>query len=591
MENINQGKKNSKKTKTPAKTTKGTPDVCLEVGLEDPATTNRDKFQLKAKKMVLTYPNLPDKWNEEPHQKLEKVAQNLHRLCGKPPKSYIIALEHHDSKGIKQGAPHIHIAVELPDNENNAKSNWSFSGKSGLAKLDGLLDIGEGYGPKHGNYAACRKWLHSVRYLTKEGCYIVNNLDVEAVREAIQNKKAYGFEKAANDIMGGKTLVEVTVKNPGFAMQHLQKIEKFANFVDVQVKRPKLLPFYGVVIPNFTSSDYQVCCWLKDNLFTDRKHKQRQLFISGPTNVGKSYLWMTLMKYCRVFIMPYESFACDYTEEYDLVVFDEFVGQKEVSFMNSFCEGTPMQILRKGKQPHLKVKNVPVIVCSNKRIEELYPNVKNEHPWLHEAFVNRFTEAVVTTRMNVKFKEEPLIFELEELIPVPDYPEIRLDNPEDEEANMETRHRTLLDETEALLRCDEVMEDLEDFAGPLPLTLPSKKAKKTKLKKIRRLERAIALHTDQLQDKLDGMAARHVDEDDHEAEESMEEEVINEKEDKSESVEDESSEGGFIKEKKKTLPVKKRKQSEESQENSEEIQQEATVNKLRKLYQQKNEKK
>ncbi len=68
---------------------------------------------------------------------------------------------------------------------------------------------------------------------------------------------------------------------------------------------------------------------------------------------------------------------CD--EDYDIVVFDEFKGQKSITFMNSFIQGTPYLVYRRYRS-YLKTKNLPVIVLSNYSIDEAYSKVHMFNP-------------------------------------------------------------------------------------------------------------------------------------------------------------------------------------------------------------------
>lgn len=67
-----------------------------------------------------------------------------------------------------------------------------------------------------------------------------------------------------------------------------------------------------------------------------------------------------------------EDWLDGFDNDYDLVVIDEFKGQKTIQFLNEFLQGSRMTLKQKGKQ-YLKEKNVPVIILSNFRLDECYP--------------------------------------------------------------------------------------------------------------------------------------------------------------------------------------------------------------------------
>lgn len=57
---------------------------------------------------------------------------------------------------------------------------------------------------------------------------------------------------------------------------------------------------------------------------------------------------------------------------YDLVCLDEFRGQKTIQFLNLWLQGgLPMSVRKKGSQG-LKRKNLPMIICSNFALENVY---------------------------------------------------------------------------------------------------------------------------------------------------------------------------------------------------------------------------
>ena len=72
-----------------------------------------------------------------------------------------------------------------------------------------------------------------------------------------------------------------------------------------------------------------------------------------------------------------EEFYDQYSDDYDLVVMDEFKGQKTIQWMNQFLQGSPMPIRKKGSQG-MKYKNLPVVILSNYRLSECYVKAAND---------------------------------------------------------------------------------------------------------------------------------------------------------------------------------------------------------------------
>lgn len=95
------------------------------------------------------------------------------------------------------------------------------------------------------------------------------------------------------------------------------------------------------------------------------------------------------------------------THDWDLIVLDEFLGQRSVTYMNELCEGGHMWMSQKGEQPVLKTKNIPVIVLSNHSLEEIYSKVAKETPVLFKALLSRFEIVYVgetVHTINIKMK-------------------------------------------------------------------------------------------------------------------------------------------------------------------------------------------
>ncbi len=80
----------------------------------------------------------------------------------------------------------------------------------------------------------------------------------------------------------------------------------------------------------------------------------------------------------------------DYDDkDYDLIVMDEFKGQKSITWMNGFTQGSPFPIHRR-YEGTIKKKNLPVIVLSNYSIEGAYEKVNMFNPERLNSLKNRF---------------------------------------------------------------------------------------------------------------------------------------------------------------------------------------------------------
>lgn len=374
-------------------------NVDLEKKSDKPRT---GKFSIQGRRFFLTYPNLPVELDANPRDYLAQTMEKVRVTFGANLKSCIVAWEHHKEDGGLGGIPHMHIAIELHPNPNNAKGVYSYTGQSGLNMFDNLNICG-----KHGDYQSARQWQRIVVYLTKEGNYAVHNIDVQAFIRAVKNNSSLGFEQVATLIQSGRTLKQIDEEAPGFVMHHLNRIQDYIDLQELFNLPPLEFNWYGIVMPNFGETnmeDYEIAKWLNLNIKLPRTHKQKQLWISGPANTGKTHLWMEILaKRLRVWVIPYDKDWYDgYSDDIDLVIFDEYQGQKQIGWLNAFVEGAPFPMPRRNKKPFMKRKNVPCIILSNRTMSECYQMVQQEHRETYDSFLIRWKEVKVTTQINLK---------------------------------------------------------------------------------------------------------------------------------------------------------------------------------------------
>lgn len=141
-----------------------------------------------------------------------------------------------------------------------------------------------------------------------------------------------------------------------------------------------------------------ISTWLAVNLKKKRKFRQNNLYIHGPTKMGKTSLINRLRDYIRVYDMPLEDFYDFYDDNrFDLIVIDEFNSSKPITFLNMWLDGQVMTLRVKGGQV-MKKNNLPTIILSNKSPEENYPNT---HSLLKEAWISRLKVVELKERINI----------------------------------------------------------------------------------------------------------------------------------------------------------------------------------------------
>ena len=303
-----------------------------------PEPKRKKRFRMQGKKYLITFPQCSVK-KEEVAKKLEEKFKNM--------KGYIVCEEVH-----QDGTPHLHAFVHFEERQVfNSPDCFDF--------LTG----------KHGNYKVANSVRGSVNYVTKAGKYIVKGIDIES----IQKKRAPKSETVAKMLMDGKSLEEINDEDPGYVMLNKRKIEDYQSWIECNKAKKSKLTWVPPSLDGLTDTNKQIAEWICSNVRQKRKFKCPQLFIYGPRNLGKTSLIEWLEQYLSVYHIPMgEEFYDLYSDDYDLVVMNEFKGQKTIQWMNSFLQGGPMNIRKKGSQ-YMKRANLPAIILSNYSLSECYP--------------------------------------------------------------------------------------------------------------------------------------------------------------------------------------------------------------------------
>jgi len=324
--------------------------VCLEapLGADDEtlpkAQEKKKSFRMSAKQFILTFPQCD--------VKKEVAVERLQQKWKEELKGYIVCEEAH-----KDGTPHLHVFLLFNQRKNFKASN--------------CFDF---IGGKHGSYEVARSVRGSVEYVTKGGNYIVEGLDVEAIKK----KKAQKNETYAKMLMDGKTLSELNEVDPGYVMMNKRKLEEYQTWVECESEKKRKLEWVPPKLDGLTGANLKIAEWICKNIRQPRPFKSPQLYIHGPRNVGKTSLIVWLEKYLSVYHIPMgEEYYCLYSDSHDLIVMDEFKGQKTIQWLNSFIQGNPFNIRKKGLQS-MKRKNLPCIFLSNYSLQEVYSKANQD---------------------------------------------------------------------------------------------------------------------------------------------------------------------------------------------------------------------
>lgn len=343
------------------------------------------KFRKEGTQWLLTFPKAGEgktasEWLEQLLEFLEK--NHLVVVCA------IVAKEKH-----KDGSPHLHMCFKLETSKSVKNCNF----------WDPIVG-------KHGDIGKCRDFNVKALYCAKDGDFATHNLDIEALKLAVKDKKAYGFEACAKDLRTGKTIEQVCEQSPGFVLQHAPKLEYFLSLLEnwSMAKDKPALPWNKCSAQEGTSfNNTRVADWLNDNLFKtieERGDPLTQLWVCGKSQIGKSTLVKQLSSYCRIFDTPMDGDWYDgFTGHYDLIVVEEFKGQKPVTWMNRYLDKFGMQLNQRKKKPFFYKGNIPVIVMSN-----LPPCAKGDNDGCYKKISETECEALVRRVTYVEMGREDL---------------------------------------------------------------------------------------------------------------------------------------------------------------------------------------
>lgn len=304
----------------------------------------KPQFRMYAKQYILTFPQCD--------VKKEVAVERIQQKWKSELKGYIVCEEAH-----KDGTPHLHVFLLFQQRKQFLKP-----------------DCFDFIGGKHGNYQVAKSVRGSVQYVTKAGNYLVEGLDVDAIIK----KKASKSDDVAKMLLDGKSMVEINKELPGYVMLNKRKLEEYESWIKLEQSKKLKKDWVCPSAEGLTGSQKVIVEWLSSNIRQTRSFKAPQLYIHGKQNLGKTSLVEWLEESLSVYHMPTtEDFYDLYSDEYDLVVVDEFKAQKTLQFLNKFLDGSKTPIRKKGSQS-MKYKNIPVIILSNYSPVECYPKAAND---------------------------------------------------------------------------------------------------------------------------------------------------------------------------------------------------------------------
>lgn len=318
-------------------------------------------FRISSKNLFLTYPQCS----------VSKDAVLTHLLATLDrwdPQVMIVAQEHHAEEGL-----HLHCFVQL-------KKKCTIRNP---LRLDLPADLSDDLTePIHGNYQAARVISRVVLYCTKEdeAPATFGIPDLQMYLKAIKNRESSKLARVAASILDGTfpDMASIIAEEPSLLISHKRKLEDAFAWVKETNRLALTLPYHPPPLPQAPTPIGQIADWVACNLHHQRPFKKDQLWIQAPPDHGKTSFINYLAKMVKTYFVPVDDQWDDlYCDDYDLVVIDEFRGQRRITWLNGFVQGGTFPVRRRGVAPYIKMKNIPVIVLSNYSPQDAYPRCSN----------------------------------------------------------------------------------------------------------------------------------------------------------------------------------------------------------------------
>jgi len=308
-----------------------TPEPIKEV------TKKKKSFKIAAAKLSLTYPQCP-----APKDLVFEGLKN-----NKYPKIIVVSQEEH-----KDGNKHLHVYLEYPTRFRSSKPT--------------VFDIVYNGVTYHPNIQSTKKKAKWLNYLTKEDPEpLVYGIDLDAYLQAVTKKKSYALYQCI--LKKKKITQEMINENPTMlrGLCNLQRDLAAYNQLPTQeeLEREPLT---------------EVTIWNHKEIVMPRKFKQRQYWICGSKNKGKTTMIMNLIeKGYSGYEMPVNNDWSGYHDGVDFMWIDEYRGALTIQMLNRLLDGQPCRLNTKGGVV-FKNKNIPIFIISNYLPEEVYNKIEDD---------------------------------------------------------------------------------------------------------------------------------------------------------------------------------------------------------------------
>lgn len=231
----------------------------------------------------------------------------------------------------------------------------------------------------------------SFLYVTKDGTFlpVPPDLDLQALLDSLKRKRSSRSLEVVTRIKEGATLDQLDEEMPEYLLLHLPRVQEYIKFQELKKLRigfakGQSVPICAAPAQGYDSSSNQrIASWLNSNIRQNRPHRTKQLWIDSPAGMGKTTLISMLEDTydLKVYRWPADEKWWDAYSDgaYDLIVLDEFLGQKKIQELNPILSGDRVSLSRRNAPPYIKRDNLPVIILSNKSPRDIYHKVTPEY--------------------------------------------------------------------------------------------------------------------------------------------------------------------------------------------------------------------
>lgn len=288
----------------------------------------------------------------------------------------IVAQENHvPEEGQEIGDLHLHACLCLRrERKHNSRTLNRVVGYNGSYQTI----MKKGSGPF--NLSLSKAFLYGLKDNNQRYVATVGSVDhFRALFEESNKKKAAKIlEQVFNaSISGEHKPFEILKMFPSVALAHHKNIYAMWNIAkEAAIASIVLKEWMGVGVKDRAGEAMrQIAVWISTEVRAkDRPIKSPQLWITSEPSKGKTTFFAEMAKYLRIFTLTMDEKYIEGWDDdlYDLVVIDEFTGQKPISFINAFVDGQVVNLAVKGGTRVQKKRNVPVVVLSNLTPDQVY---------------------------------------------------------------------------------------------------------------------------------------------------------------------------------------------------------------------------